>query len=291
MTPARALPLILATGTIWGLTPALAKIAMGAGVAPLGVAFWAALGSGLILLALCRRQGIAIPRDRAHLSYYLAAGTSGFTLANIFGYHALQHVPAGFFALLVPLSAMITVIGAAALGQERATRRRVAGTALGFAGVALAMAPGAALPAPGLLGWALLAALTPACYAASNLLAVQLAPKGGAGPLAVAAGSMFAAALGLLVAGAAFGQLHLPFTDGAAVELLLAGQAALTALAYLLYFRLIAGAGAVTTSQIGYVITLAGLAWGAAIFGERPGPLTLPAAALIFAGLWLVSRR
>jgi drug/metabolite transporter (DMT)-like permease len=47
----------------------------------------------------------------------------------------------------------------------------------------------------------------------------------------------------------------------------------------------------VTTSQIGYVITLAGLAWGAVIFAERPGLLTLPAAGLIFAGLWLVTRR
>jgi drug/metabolite transporter (DMT)-like permease len=291
MTPARALPLILATGAIWGLTPALAKIAMAAGVPPLGVAFWVALGSGLVLLALCQRRGIAIPRDRAHLLYYLAAGNSGFTLANIFGYHALQHVPAGFFALLVPLSAMITVVGAALLGQERATPRRLAGTALGFAGVALAMAPGAALPAPGLLGWALLAALTPACYALSNLLAVQMAPARGAGPLAAATGSLFGAALGLFLTGAAFGQLHRPFAEGARVEALLALQAVLTAAAYLLYFRLIAGAGAVTTSQIGYVITLAGTAWGAWLFGERPGLLTLPAAALIFAGLWLVTRR
>lgn len=289
MTRAPILPLLLLTGAIWGLTPAIAKVGMELGVSAIGFAFWTAAGSALALTALCAARGQSIPRDRAHAVYYLAAGGSGFALANLAAFHALQHIPAGFFALLIPLAPMLTVVGAALLGQERLTLRRVAGTALGFAGVALAMAPGAALPDASLIGWALVGALSPVCYAVANLVAVQMAPRG-TGPLAIAAGTLYAAAFFLGLSGLALGQFHLPLTADWRAEGLLPLQAILTAIAYLAYFRVIAAAGAVVTSQVGYIVTIAGVAWGAIIFGERMGWLALPAVALIFAGLWLVTR-
>lgn len=290
MTPTQILPLLLMTGAIWGLTPTVAKVGMGLGVSAMGFAFWTAAGSALVLTALCAWRGQSIPWDRPHLTYYLAAGGSGFALANLAGFHALQHIPAGFFALLIPLAPMLTVLGAALLGQERLTLRRAGGTALGFVGVALAMAPGAALPAPELIGWALLAALSPACYATANLVAVQLAPRN-TGPLPVAAGSLYGAAFFLAIFGLVLGQFHMPLTGDPRAEALLAMQAVLTAAAYLFYFRVIAAAGAVVTSQVGYIVTITGVVWGAIFFGERMGWLALPAVALIFAGLWLVTRR
>lgn len=287
---ARALPLLLLAGGIWGLSPSLAKLGLGMGASPLGIAFWVALGSGGLLLVLTRWRGERLVVDAEHLRYYLAAGITGSTLSNLTAYNALQHVPAGFFALLVPLSAMITVLGAAALRLERLSARTLGGTALGFLGVALAMAPGAALPDASLIGWALLAALTPVCYAASNLVAAKMAPKGAA-PLPIAAGTLLAAAGPTLLVGLLFGQTHLPFQAGWRVEALLLALSVLGALAYLTYFRLIGAAGAVVTSQVGYIVTVAGVFWGWMLFGERLGALTLPAALLIFAGLWLVSRR
>jgi drug/metabolite transporter (DMT)-like permease len=290
MNTTRILPLLLMTGAIWGLTPAVAKVGMGLGVSAMGFAFWTAMGSALVLSVLCRVQGLSIPRDRAHVLYYLAAGGSGFAMANLAGFHALQHIPAGFFALLIPLAPMLTVIGAAALGQERLTLRRVGGTALGFAGVALAMAPGAVLPDASLIGWALVAALSPVCYAVSGLVAVQWAPRG-TGPLQVAAGSLYGAAFFLAIFGLVLGQFHIPLTGNGQAEALLPLQAVLTAIAYVAYFRVIAAAGAVVTSQVGYIVTIAGVVWGAIFFGERMGWLALPAVALIFAGLWMVTRR
>jgi drug/metabolite transporter (DMT)-like permease len=287
---ARALPLLLLAGGIWGVSPSLAKLGMGMGASPLGIAFWVALGSGLVLLMLTRMRGERLVLDGEHLRYYLAAGITGSTLSNLTAYNALQYVPAGFFALLVPLSAMITVLGAAVLRMERLSARTLGGTALGFSGVALAMAPGAALPDLSLIGWALLAALTPVCYAASNLVAARMAPKGAA-PLPVAAGTLLAAAGPTLLIGLVMGQTHLPFAAGWRVEALLLGLSGLGALAYLSYFRLIGTAGAVVTSQVGYIVTIAGVFWGWVLFGERLGALTLPAALLIFAGLWLVSTR
>lgn len=290
MDLARTLPSLLALGSIWGLSPAVAKKAIAAGVPGLGFGFWAALGSALLLAAICLSRRIPIPLDRAHLRYYGGAGLMGFALANLVAYTALPHIPAGFFALLMPLVPMLTVTGAALLGQERLNARTVGGTLLGFGGVALAMAPGAALPDPSLIGWALFAALCPLCYATSNLIGVRWAPRG-TQPLAAATGTLFVAALLLAVMSLAIGQFHIPGQAPPHAEALLPLQMTLTAVAYLIYFRLLVQAGSVTTSQSGYIVTIMGVVWGVVLFGERMGPLTLPAAALVFCGLWLVTNR
>lgn len=283
----RALPWLLVLGSVWGLTPSIAKGAVGAGVPPLAMAFGTAAVSALILGGLCAWRRLPIRWDAAHLRHHVAGGLTGYALANLIAFTALQHVPAGYYALLMPLSPILTVLGAALLGMERATARRWWGSALGFGGVALAMAPGAALPDGGALLWALLAVLVPVGFAASNLVAAGWAPPGSP-PLALAAGTLAAAAGFLLVFAAAAGQLHLP---GNGAEWLIPLQGALTAFAYLLYFRLIAREGGVVTSQTGYVVTIAGILWGAALFGERMGWLALPAAAMVLAGLFLVRKR
>ena len=283
----RHLPALVILGMVWGMTPSIVKLAMAGGIPPLGFAFWGAFGSALILSGLCAKRRLGLPWDRPHMAQYIASGLSGFVLANFAGYTALQYIPAGFFALLVPLSPILTVVLAAMLGMERLTRFRVIGTALGFSGVALAMAPGAALPDVSLLGSALLAALTPVGFAISNIVASRLAPRG-TDALVLATGALYAAAFFLALLGLALGQFHLP---GGKVDALIPLQAALTAFAYLLYFRLIAATGSVITSQTGYIVTIAGVIWGALLFDERMGWLTLPAGALVFAGLWLVTTR
>jgi drug/metabolite transporter (DMT)-like permease len=229
-----------------------------------------------------------VPHDRAHLRHFVAVGVTGLTLANGCGYFALQHVPAGFYVLVLPLSPILTVLFSAASGTERPAARVWLGVLCGLSGAALAMSPAAALPDPAALPWAVLALATPTFYALSNVLAMRLAPAGtpalplavgtlAAGGLALLPLALFAAPGGLAPGGAVLGGL----------ALLVATMAA----AYLLYFRLMAKAGAITTSLVGYTTTLFGIAWGVLIFAERPGWLVLPAAALVFGGLFLATRR
>ena len=281
----RPLPPLLLLGTIWGATPGFVKHLGAIGWPPLLIASCAGAGSVLVLILLCRMRGLALPLSRAHLRHYAVSGLCGLALANLVGFTALLHVPAGFFSLLVPLSPMLTVLGAALLGMERITPRRILGTLLGLSGVLLAMAPGAALPDPAMLPWALLAALTPVCYAASNLMAVWLAPRD-TPPLALAAGTLTAGTIALAVFAMVAGQLHAVPVQGIPVSAL---QAAAMATAFLLYFRSLGAHGGVVTSQTGYIITITGIAWGWLLFDERPGWLTIPAALLVFAGLALVT--
>lgn len=284
---ASALPNLLLLGTIWGLSPALAKLLVQGGWTPLTVATLAGALSATLLLGIAASQGAPPPRDSAHLRVYAASGLFGLALPNVCAMTALAHVPAGFFALLVPLSPILTVLAAAALGMERASRRRILGTIAGLAGIGLAASPGAALPDPALLPWALLAALTPLWYTASNILGVRMAPRG-APPLALAAGSVTMGTLFLLAAGLISGELRLPAIDARALLPIAMGM--MGGGAYVIYFRSLARHGGVVTSQVGFVITLTGLLWGFLLFGEVPGWLTIPSVALVFVGLALVTR-
>jgi drug/metabolite transporter (DMT)-like permease len=131
----------------------------------------------------------------------------------------------------------------------------------------------------------MLAALTPVCYALSNLFAARLAPRGTPTP-ALATGTLAIGALQVAVFAMLFGQFRLPPLDGLPIS---AMQITAMASAFLLWFRSIVAYGSVVTSQTGYIITVTGMAWGWLLFGERPGLMTIPAALLIFAGLALVT--
>jgi drug/metabolite transporter (DMT)-like permease len=63
-----------------------------------------------------------------------------------------------------------------------------------------------------------------------------------------------------------------------------------TAIAYVVYFRLIAQIGAASTLTVTYLIPLFGVLWGAIFLGERIGVHHAAGAAMILAGITLVAR-
>lgn len=283
--------LLGALGALWGLTPAIGKAAFGLGATPLAYVFRAALVAALALFAAGLARGRTLPLDAEGLRFHSGSGLIGFAVPNLIGFLALRHVPAGLFAMVIPAAPLITFCLSAALGLERATWRRFGGVVVALAGTLLALSPGAALPAGGDLGWALAALAVPACYAGSNVFAVRFRPPG-ADPLALACGTASGAAawlaLASLVPGEPWGPLA-PWRAVRAHDLLAATQGLLTAAAYAIYFRLLTRHGGVFASQVGYVLVLTGLGWGALLFGEVPGLLVVPATALIFAGLALAT--
>ena len=282
----RILLALLVLGAVWGLTPALAKLMMQQGMRPMGIAAIAASVSMVVLFMVAAWQRDLPRMTRPHLRHYVLGGLVGMALANLFAFTGLQRAPAGLFALLVPLAALFSVIFFAMAGLDRATPRRIAGTLMGLSGVMLAMAPGAALPDPALLPWAAIMVLTPICYAVANLIAVKLAVPGSSS-LSQAAGTVMGAAGSSLLLAILLGHLTIP-ESGTVIVLLLA-HGVLNALGYLIYFRLLVSAGGIVTSQSSMTITLGGLLYGYLIFAEMPGWLTLPAMALIFGGLLLVT--
>ena len=283
--------LLAALGALWGLTPAIGKAAFGLGATPLAYVFRAAAVAAAILFAVCLARGRLPPLDARGLRFHLGSGLIGFAVPNLLGFLVLRFVPAGLFALVIPTAPLLTFALSAALGLERATWRHGGGVVVALAGTLLALSPGAALPEGGDLAWAAASLAVPACYACSNMFAVRFRPPG-ADALALACGTAAGAAAWLALAAALPGEPWGPLSLASLVrphDLLAAGQGGLTALAYAIYFRLLTRHGGMFASQVGYVVVLTGLFWGALLFGEVPGLLVLPAVACIFAGLGLAT--
>jgi drug/metabolite transporter (DMT)-like permease len=120
-------------------------------------------------------------------------------------------------------------------------------------------------------------------YALGGLLMAR--HLGGVRPLVIALSSTSVSALVLAPFAVAQAPHHLPGwkTIGSVVALGVPG----TALAYLLFFGLIVGAGAAYASLVTYLIPPIALAYGAVLLGERFGPTAFGGLALVLGGVAL----
>ncbi len=167
--------------------------------------------------------------------------------------------------------------------EARVTGVRLVGVAIGFVGVALlvgAQPHGKVLGALAVVGMAL-------CYATGQLFAQRHLV--GVPPPVVAFGTTAVAALVVLPFGIAQAPGHMPHwkTIGSVVAL----AVPLTALAFLLFYAIIAGAGAAYASLVTYLVPPIALAYGAVFLGERFGAVAFGGLALILFGVALGTGR
>jgi drug/metabolite transporter (DMT)-like permease len=163
--------------------------------------------------------------------------------------------------------------------EVRVTGLRLVGVAIGFVGVALlvgAQPSGRVLGAIAVVGMAL-------CYAVGQLLAGR--HLAAVPPPVVALATTAVAALATLPFGIIEAPHEMPGWKaiGAVVALAVPG----TALAFLLFYALIAGAGAAYASLVTYLVPPIALAYGAIFLGERFGASAFGALAMILGGVAL----
>ena len=222
---------------------------------------------------------------RRHWKPVLLVGLTNSALPFVLFALAAQGINASLSAIFnaaTPLYA--AVIGRAWLG-ETIGRTRAAGLALGFCGVVWLVADNAGFK-PGATGWAV-----PACVAATMLYAFSAHFSkryfATVPPLAVAAGSQLAAALMLAPAALALHPAALP--SPRAWGALLCLGALCTALAYVLFFRLIARVGAARTMAVPFLVPAFGVLWGVLFLGETFTTAMAAGSALIVLGTALAT--
>ena len=175
--------------------------------------------------------------------------------------------------------------------EEKLNLRRLAGALIGLAGVA-------AMLGPELLGGfadrlvaesaALLAALS---YAAASVFARRFR-RLGLTPIEVAAGQVTASSFVLLpLALLVDTPWRLPTPGAAAIAALIAIGALSTALAYGVYFRILAGAGAVNVTLVTLLAPATAILLGAAVLGERLAARDFLGLAIIGLGLAVIDGR
>jgi drug/metabolite transporter (DMT)-like permease len=171
------------------------------------------------------------------------------------------------------------LIAFVAFREVRVTGARLVGVGIGFVGVALlvgAQPEGKVLGALAVVGMAF-------CYGVGGLLAGRYLKP--AQPIVVAFASTAIATLVWLPVGIAQAPADMPGWKTIASVLALGILG--TAVAYLLFFGLITGAGAAYASLVTYLIPPIALAYGAVFLGERFGAAAFGGLALILAGVAL----
>jgi len=174
----------------------------------------------------------------------------------------------------VPLfSALLSVLWL----RERVTGRRVAGLLLGVAGVAV-LVGWSPLPLNAATVLSVLAMLgATLCYAFAGVYTRRRMQ--GASTWTLALGQQVAAAAWL--AGPALARMPAARPPAQAVGAVIGIALLSTALAYVLYFHLIARIGPTRTYTVTYIVPCFGMAWGALFLGE-------PVTGGMFAGLALI---
>jgi drug/metabolite transporter (DMT)-like permease len=191
--------------------------------------------------------------------------------------------------VLPTTSVVLTYALSVAVRLDRFDTLRVSGLAIGLVGILLILLPRASLPAPDQTFWVLVGLLAPFFYSATNVVTAALRPPGldslGMAAVVQLLAASFMLAFMLLVGGWSWIPLAL---DAPNVALLI--QCFIAALTTILWIEVIRLAGPVFMSQVGFITTSTGVAWGMLLFGERHSAWVWAAIVCVLVGLTLVTR-
>ena len=199
---------------------------------------------------------------------------------------AAVHIPASYSVILNTATPLFAAIRATLWLDEPMTAWRAAGLAGGAAGVALVTGAGPVAP-DAMFGWAIAACLCAAlCYALAGIYIKRHAS--GAKPMAIAGWSQVFAGAALLPL-TPFAPVHGTVTLGVLANVL--GLALLcSAVAYLLYYRLIVDVGPTRAMTVTFLMPLFGMVWSVIFLDETVTLPMIAGCALIVGGTALVFR-
>lgn len=282
MSP-RDLAALLALGALWGASFLFIRVA----VPSLGPLLLMELRVGLAAatLALCAAFVGRLPKLRVRWKQFLFIGTVNAAIPFTLIAAAEIYLTASLAAILNSTTVMFTAVMAAVWMGDPLTTRKVVGIVLGIVGVAV------------LVGWDPVEVSGVVLLSVGAMLAASLSYGVGAvyvkrtfvgvPPLAMAIGQLTGGAVVLFPLAAATVPEERP---PAVVTLSVLGLALLsTALAYLLYFRLITNVGPTSTVTVTLLVPVFGLIFGVLLLHEPFGPGTLAGLGIILSSVALVT--
>lgn len=280
--------MLFTLGLMWGATFMVIEIAL-RGIGP----FWLAAArislAALLLTAIWLARGARLFAARAGAPVWGTLALIG-VLSTAVPFMLLswgqQSVTSGFAGIsMATVAIMVLPLAHFLVPDERLSARRLAGFALGFAGVALLIGPGA-FASSGLAGETAgrLACLTAAaCYAVSSVLMQRLPPVD---PIGLAAVQLLFGT-GLVIPAARLVEGAPPMPDTTTLAALAVLGLLPTATATLLRVSLIRSAGSTFMSLVNYIVPIVSVLVGAMVLGEAVPASFLSALALVLAGMGL----
>ena len=226
--------------------------------------------AALALAALIRIMGLSMPKDGRIWMAFFGMGLLNNVIPFCLIVWGQTQIASGLASILNATTPLFTVLVAHVLtADEKMTGNRLVGVAIGFAGVAIMIGP-SALSGLGASVWPQLAVLGAAIsYAFASVFGRRFKTMGVA-PLMTATGQVTASAV--MLAPVALLVDH-PWTlpvPSASTWGALAGIALLsTALAYVLFFRILSTAGATNLTLVTFLVPVSAIVLGSLVLGER----------------------
>lgn len=245
-----------------------------------------------ILLVLLRLRGERMPRDGRAWTAFLGMGLLNNAIPFSLIVWGQSHIASGLASILNAAAPLFTVILAHVLtGDERMTGGRFSGVLIGFAGVA-AMIGTDALRDLGVQVAAQAMCLAGAVsYAVAGIYGRRFRTMG-ISPICTAAGQVVMSSLILLPLVLVIDRpWTLPAPSPTAIGALVGVAAISTALAYVLYFRILATAGATNLLLVTFLIPVSAILLGTLFLGEVLLPRHVAGMALIGLGLAAIDGR
>jgi drug/metabolite transporter (DMT)-like permease len=282
--------LLLALATLWGGSFFFFKI-LAAALPPLTVVL-ARVGLGALMLnAWIVVRGGRMPRDMRLWRQFIVMGILNNVIPFALFVTAEREISSGLAAILNATTPMFTVLVAHGLTRdEKLTGERFAGVLAGFCGVAVLIGPQAFAG----LGHDSLASQI-ACLGAAlsyAFAAIYGRRFRGLDPVKVATGQVSGSTLVLIPLVLAIDRpWTLPMPGIAIWAAMIAIALLCTALAYILFFRILAQAGASNVALVTLLLPFAAMALGALFLGEQVPLRAVSGLVLIGLGFALIDGR
>lgn len=282
-------PQLLLLATIWGGSFAANRLAL-AEVGVFSIVAFRVTGGMLVLWTYVLARGYAVPKRAAVWVSFMVLGLLNNALPFSLIVWGQRHIDSGLASIINASTAIFGVaVAALVFRDEPLTLRRSLGVGLGFAGVVTAIGFGA-LAKLDLTSLAQLAVLaSSASYACAA--AFGRARLGGVSPQVIAAAMLTCASavmLPLALATDGWPALNYTLPTWGALAYLAVMSAAV---AYLLYYRVLAVAGAGNLSLVTLLVAPVAILLGALQFGEVLAPRAFGGFALLALGLVVIDGR
>jgi drug/metabolite transporter (DMT)-like permease len=255
--------MLVVLAALWGASYLFFRIA-GPVLGPLLLAALRVVlaASTLLIYAFIIRQ---MPDFKKHWQAFLLLGLLNNVIPFTLISSAVNTLNASISAILNATTPLFTVIVAAFWLREKLTLRRILGVALGIIGVVVLMGL-SPLPLTNRTVLAGLEALLASCSYAFAVVYARTRFKGVA-PLHVSVGQLCGSSL--ILTPISFFAIPNAFPSTTVIVSVVALAVISTALAYLIYFRLIANAGATTASTVTFLVPFFSVLWGV-VFLQEP---------------------
>lgn len=282
----KALGLLLAMGTLWGLQFAMLKLAALGGYDTLTVLLTTLVMLSVVFCVLLARAEPGFSVGTLPIRFFSTIALLGYVIPLCAAIYAAPHLPVGIMTLVASLAPVAAIFSAMTIRSEIISSKRLVAMVLGFFSILLVLWPELKLPDLGLAPWILLASLIAISYGVESVYIHGHWPTD-LSPLAVVTiQTLFATVLVLplyLVYGG-------PLPDRmfqSAAELGILCFVVAGVLESLIYFHLIRSTGGVFVNFGTFISLFAGLGWGIVLFGETHASTTWLAVLVLIGSLAL----